>query len=142
MTCARCATYRTLQKCICCQVTSRNVRFSCDKQFQRFQITTSTTFRVLFASYFCLFFFFLVFNGFTCTCLQSCPRAGSWIRRNVIGHLRDTLMAVCSTPSSPFSVAFPEDAATLLKFLFTAQTGRGNQQAEEERIEAESTDGY
>lgn len=57
----------------------------------------------------------------TCTCLQSCPLAGSWIRRNVIGHFRDTLMAVCSTPSSPFSVAFPEDAATLLKFLLTAE---------------------
>lgn len=28
-------------------------------------------------------------------------------------------MAVCSTPSSPLSVAFPDDAATLLKFLLT-----------------------
>lgn len=28
-------------------------------------------------------------------------------------------MAVCSTPSSPLSVALPEDAATLLKFLLT-----------------------
>lgn len=28
-------------------------------------------------------------------------------------------MAVCSTPSSPFSAALPEDAATLLKFLLT-----------------------
>lgn len=78
---------------------------------------------------FFLFFLWL----FTCTCLQSCPRAGSWIRRNVMGHLSDTLMAVCSTPSSPFSVVFPEDAATLLKFLFTARRGWGNQQAEEER---------
>lgn len=29
-------------------------------------------------------------------------------------------MAVCSTPSSPLSVAFPDDAATLLKFLLTS----------------------
>lgn len=28
-------------------------------------------------------------------------------------------MAVCSTPSSPLSVALPDDAATLLKFLLT-----------------------
>ena len=55
----------------------------------------------------------------TWTCLQSWPLAGSCIRRKVIGHLRETLMAVCSTPSSPLSVAFPDDAATLLKFLLT-----------------------
>ncbi len=39
----------------------------------------------------------------TCMCLQSCPRAGNVIRRYVIGHLRGTLIAVCSTPSSPFN---------------------------------------
>lgn len=63
----------------------------------------------------------------TWTCLQSCPRAGSWMRRNVMGHFRDTLMAVCSTPSSPLRVVLPEEAATLLKFRLTvgqeAQTG-------------------
>lgn len=31
-------------------------------------------------------------------------------------------MAVCSTPSSPLSVALPDDAATLLKFLLTVRT--------------------
>lgn len=65
----------------------------------------------------------LAFTGqkgtLTCTCLQSWPLAGSWILRNVIGHFRDTLMAVCSTPSSPLRVALPEEAATLLKFLLT-----------------------
>jgi hypothetical protein len=64
----------------------------------------------------------------TWTCLQSCPRAGSWMRRNVMGHFRDTLMAVCSTPSSPLRVVLPEEAATLLKFLLTvgweAQAGK------------------
>lgn len=61
----------------------------------------------------------------TWTCLQSCPLAGSCIRRKVIGHLRETLMAVCSTPSSPLSVAFPVDAATLLKFLLTLKRKEG-----------------
>lgn len=51
-------------------------------------------------------------------CLQSCPLAGSWIRLNVIGHLRDTLIAVCSTPSSPFRPGVP-GIVPLLKFLFT-----------------------
>ncbi len=55
----------------------------------------------------------------TWTCLQSCPRAGSWMRRKVMGHFSDTLMAVCSTPSSPFRVVLPAEAATLLKFLLT-----------------------
>lgn len=55
----------------------------------------------------------------TWTCLQSWPRAGSWMRRNVMGHFRDTLMAVCSTPSSPLRVVLPDEAATLLKFLLT-----------------------
>lgn len=55
----------------------------------------------------------------TCTCLQSWPRAGSCMRRNVMGHFRDTLMAVCSTPSSPLRVVLPEEAATLLKFRLT-----------------------
>ena len=32
-------------------------------------------------------------------CLQSCPRAGNWMRLKVIGHLREILIAVCSTPS-------------------------------------------
>lgn len=41
------------------------------------------------------------------------------MRRNVIGHFRDTLMAVCSTPSSPLRVVLPDEAATLLKFLLT-----------------------
>lgn len=50
-------------------------------------------------------------------CLHSWPRAGSIIRRNVIGHLSDTLMAVCSTPSSPFKVLL---FVTLVKFLLTA----------------------
>jgi hypothetical protein len=39
----------------------------------------------------------------------------SVIRLNVIGHFRETLIAVCSTPSSPFN----EFGATLLKFLLT-----------------------
>lgn len=55
----------------------------------------------------------------TWTCLQSWPRAGSWMRRNVMGHFRDTLMAVCSTPSSPLRVVLPDEAATLLKFRLT-----------------------
>lgn len=38
-----------------------------------------------------------------------------------MGHFRDTLMAVCSTPSSPFSVVLPAEAATLLKFLLTKE---------------------
>lgn len=62
-----------------------------------------------------------VLNQPTWTCLQSCPRAGSWMRRKVMGHFRDTLMAVCSTPSSPFSVVLPAEAATLLKFLLTKE---------------------
>lgn len=35
-------------------------------------------------------------------------------------------MAVCSTPSSPLSVALPDDAATLLKFLFTLKRRERN----------------
>lgn len=70
----------------------------------------------------------------TWTCLQSWPLAGSCIRRKVIGHLRDTLMAVCSTPSSPLSVALPDDAATLLKFLLTVmQKKRSKESANEAR---------
>lgn len=68
----------------------------------------------------------------TWTCLQSWPRAGSWMRRNVMGHFRDTLMAVCSTPSSPLRVVLPDEAATLLKFRLTAgqeaQVGRSGGQ--------------
>lgn len=41
-----------------------------------------------------------------------------------MGHFSDTLMAVCSTPSSPLSVVLPADAATLLKFLLTAKAER------------------
>lgn len=54
----------------------------------------------------------------TCMCLQSWPRAGSWILRKVMGHLRDTLMAVCSTPSSPFGPGVP-GIVPLLKFRLT-----------------------
>jgi len=57
----------------------------------------------------------------TWTCLQSCPRAGSWMRRKVMGHFSDTLMAVCSTPSSPFRGVLPAEAATLLKFRLTEE---------------------
>lgn len=41
------------------------------------------------------------------------------MRLNVMGHFKDTLMAVCSTPSSPLRVVLPAEAATLLKFLLT-----------------------
>lgn len=44
------------------------------------------------------------------------------MRRNVMGHFSDTLMAVCSTPSSPLRVVLPAEAATLLKFLLTKKT--------------------
>lgn len=57
-------------------------------------------------------------------CLQSWPLAGSWIRLNVIGHFRDTLMAVCSTPSSPFRPGVP-GMVPLLKFLFTETKREG-----------------
>lgn len=53
-----------------------------------------------------------------CMCLHSWPRAGSIIRRNVIGHLSDTLMAVCSTPSSPFKLLL---FVTLVKFRLTGK---------------------
>lgn len=39
-----------------------------------------------------------------------------------MGHFSDTLMAVCSTPSSPLRVVLPAEAATLLKFLLTTKT--------------------
>lgn len=43
-------------------------------------------------------------------------------------------MAVCSTPSSPLSVALPDDAATLLKFLLTVmQKKRSKESANEAR---------
>lgn len=60
----------------------------------------------------------------TCTCLQSWPLAGSWMRLNVIGQFSEILMAVCSTPSSPFRPAPATDTATLLKLLFTEDTDR------------------
>lgn len=56
-----------------------------------------------------------------CMCLHSWPRAGSIIRRNVIGHLSDTLMAVCSTPSSPFKLLL---FVTLVKFRLTGKKNR------------------
>lgn len=52
------------------------------------------------------------------------------MRRNVMGHFRDTLMAVCSTPSSPLRVVLPDEAATLLKFRLTV--GQEAQVAEED----------
>lgn len=55
-------------------------------------------------------------------CLQSDPLAGNWIGLKVIGHFKDTFMAVCSTPSSPFNA--PLDAATLAKFLLTVRKRR------------------
>ena len=69
----------------------------------------------------------------TWTCLQSCPRAGSWMRLKVTGHLRETLMAVCSTPSSPFRVALPAEAATLLKFLLTDREKRERKEREKKK---------
>ena len=60
-------------------------------------------------------------------CLHSCPRAGNAIRLKVMGHLSDTLMAVCSTPSpsafnppgllldEPDGLLAAAAAATLLK---------------------------
>ncbi|XP_067255117.1 RING finger protein 122 isoform X2 [Chanodichthys erythropterus] len=52
--------------------------------------------------------------------LQSWPLAGSWMRRKVIGHLSETLMAVCSTPSSPLRPGVP-GMVPLLKFLLTVK---------------------
>lgn len=52
------------------------------------------------------------------------------MRRNVMGHFRDTLMAVCSTPSSPLRVVLPDEAATLLKFRLTG--GWGGAQVDKE----------
>lgn len=40
------------------------------------------------------------------------------MRRKVIGHFKETLIAVCSTPSSPFNPGVP-GMEPLLKFLFT-----------------------
>ena len=51
-------------------------------------------------------------------CLQSCPLAGSPIRRKVMGHLSDTLIAVCSTPSSPL-LFMGLLLVTPVKFLLT-----------------------
>jgi len=51
----------------------------------------------------------------TCMCLQSCPRAGKAIRRNVIGHFSEILIPVCSTPSSPFDSPLPEPALVKLR---------------------------
>ena len=52
----------------------------------------------------------------TWICLQSCPLAGSVIRRKVIGHFNETLIAVCSTPSSFNALLL---VAALVKFLLT-----------------------
>lgn len=49
-----------------------------------------------------------------------------------MGHFRETLMAVCSTPSSPLRVVLPEEAATLLKFRLTV--GREAQAVEEGQV--------
>ena len=56
----------------------------------------------------------------TCICLQSWPRAGRLMHRYVMGHLSDTLIAVCST-SSPFMGLL---AAALVKLRLTAKTDR------------------
>lgn len=52
-------------------------------------------------------------------CLHSLPRAGRVILLKVIGHFKETLTAVCSTPSSldPFRELFIPPV-TLLKFNF------------------------
>lgn len=42
-----------------------------------------------------------------------------------MGHFSETLIAVCSTPSSPLRAAFPAEAATLLKFLLTETVFQG-----------------
>ena len=62
------------------------------------------------------------YTKLTCMCLHSWPLAGSVIRLKVIGHFNETLIAVCSTPSSPFN----EFGAALLKFLLTEKKNNIN----------------
>ena len=63
-------------------------------------------------------------NQLTWMCLQSWPLAGRVILLKVIGHLSDTLIAVCSTMSS----APPEDDEHREKFLLTADQSNGQLQ--------------
>lgn len=51
-----------------------------------------------------------------------------------MGHFSDTLMAVCSTPSSPLRVVLPAEAATLLKFLLTKKNNKKNKVFQREGI--------
>lgn len=53
-------------------------------------------------------------------CLHSCPRAGSVIFLNVIGHFNDTFKAVCSMLSRSFAVLEPllPFVGVWLKFIF------------------------
>lgn len=62
------------------------------------------------------------YTKLTCMCLHSWPLAGSVIRLKVIGHFNETLIAVCSTPSSPLN----ELDGTLLKFLLTEKKNNIN----------------
>ncbi len=67
----------------------------------------------------------------TWICLQSEPLAGNVILLKVIGHLSETLIAVCSTPSStliPDGLLWVGVIAPLLKLrlIFVTQWSRGN----------------
>lgn len=48
--------------------------------------------------------------------------------------MSETLMAVCSTPSSPLRVALPDDAATLLKFLLTVTQKQMDESLDQEDL--------
>lgn len=61
-----------------------------------------------------------------CMCLQSWPRAGNVIRLNVMGHFNETLMAVCSTPSSPFMPLFGVPAFVKFLLILVMQCSAGN----------------
>lgn len=63
-----------------------------------------------------------------CICLQSWPLAGNVIFLKVMGHFKDILMAVCSTPSPSELFREPFEAATELKFLLilVTQCSAGN----------------
>ena len=59
-------------------------------------------------------------------CLQSCPRAGSDMRLNVIGHFKDTLIAVCSIESRSLlldPVRWPFGLKCFLILLIHASAG-------------------
>lgn len=58
-----------------------------------------------------------------CTCLHSCPRAGSVILLNVMGHLSETLRDVCSTASLSLSAKL--DVGLLKFFLILATHNSG-----------------